>query len=168
MFPHTFSLLTTSVWKLVTVFHVLIDTTFVRAATVAINDAVVFSHTHTDPCWGIRPLHHKFRNQSTSQRSRFHPKETRQGNGTPGLQLSHNIQFRSRVVSHQNAHPVRVRQCSRTSPWVPIGQCVAHGNAEFLQTMPGFVLRLVRLILISVLLCLLHHPINFGLRQLPF
>ena len=84
MFPHTFSLLTTSVWKLVTVFHVLIDTTFVRAATVAINDAVVFSHTHTDPCWGIRPLHHKFRNQSTSQRSRFHPKETRQGNELQG------------------------------------------------------------------------------------
>ena len=29
-----------------TVVYVLIDTTFVRAATVAINDAIVSSHTH--------------------------------------------------------------------------------------------------------------------------
>ena len=49
----------------------------------------------------------------------------------------------------------------------PFSQCVAHGNAEFLQTILGLVLRLVGLILISVLLCLLQHPINFGLRQPP-
>ena len=66
-----------------TVFRVLIDTTFVRAATVAINDAIVCSHT---------PIHegeyaHCIPNSTTNQHHN-------QGNGTPGLQLSHNIQFR--------------------------------------------------------------------------
>ena len=46
--------------------------------------------------------------------------------------------------------------------------CVSHNNAEFLQTTLGLVLRLVDLVLISGLLCILHHPINFGLRQFPF
>ena len=46
--------------------------------------------------------------------------------------------------------------------------CVSHFHAEFLITTLGLVLRLVDLVLISGLLCLLHHPINFGLRQFPF
>ena len=59
-------------------------------------------------------------NQSRAQRSRFHPKKTRQGNGTPGLQMSHNVQLRLRVVCDQNVNHVliRVRHCSRTSLWV--------------------------------------------------
>ena len=40
-------------------------------------------------------------------------------------------------------------------------------NAEFLQTILDLVLQLVDLILILELLCLLHHSINYGLRQLP-
>ena len=92
------------------------------------------------------------RNQSTSQRSRFHSKKTRQGNGTPKLQLSHNIQLRSRIVGFQNVNHVLIRVChhSRTSSWVPSSQFVAHGNAEFIQSILGLVLRLVGLILISV------------------
>ena len=113
-------------------------------------------HTHSDPRRGIRPLHRKFQNLSTSQRSRFHPNKTRQGNGTPRLQLSHSVQLRSRVVGDQDENHVliRVRHRSRTSPWVSLSQCVAHGNTEFLQTILGLVLRLVGIILISVLLCL--------------
>ena len=49
---------------------------------------------------------------------------TRQSNGTPRLQLSHNIQLRLRVVGDQNANHVliRVRHRSRTSPWVSISE----------------------------------------------
>ena len=78
-------------------------------------------HIHTHSRWRIRSLHHKFRNQSTSQHSRFHPKKTRQSNGTPRLQLSYNIQFKVRVVGHQDANRVliRVRHRSRNVQWVP-------------------------------------------------
>ena len=80
------------------------------------------------------------------------------------------ISLYMKVVGDKDANHVfiRVRHRSRTSPWVPFSLCVAHGNAEFLQTVFGLVLRLVGLILISVRLCLLHRLINFGLRQLPF
>ena len=66
----------------------------------------------------VCPLRHKFQNQSTSQRSRFLPKKTSESNGTPGLQLSHNIQLHLRVVGDQNVNHVliRVRHRSRTSP----------------------------------------------------
>ena len=47
-------------------------------------------------------------------------------------------------------------------------QCVTHSNAGFLQTILGLVLRLIGLVLVSELRCLLHRPITFGLRQLPF
>ena len=148
MFPHTSSVQHFHLEirnAIATATHVFIDTTFVRAATTPV-------HTHRS-LMGIRPLRHKFRNQSTSQRSRFHSKKTRQGNGTPKLQLSHNIQLRSRVVGNQNVNHVLIRAChhSRTSSWVPSSQFVAHGNAEFIQTILGLVLRLVGLILISVL-----------------
>ena len=36
------------------------------------------------------------------------------------------------------------------------------------KPLSGLVLRLVDLVLISGLLCIVHHPINFGLRQFPF
>ena len=53
MFPRTFPLVHYFHLEIgnaiVIAIHVLIETTFVRAATVAINDAVVCSHTHTDP-----------------------------------------------------------------------------------------------------------------------
>ena len=46
--------------------------------------------------------------------------------------------------------------------------CASHNNAEFIQTALGLLLRLIDLVLISGLLCLLDHPINFGLKQFPF
>ena len=46
--------------------------------------------------------------------------------------------------------------------------CVSHNIAKILQTTFVLVLRLVDLVLVSGILCLLHHPINFGLRQFPF
>ena len=75
------------------------------------------------------------------------------------------------VVGDQDAIHVliRVRHRSRSSPRVfPQSVCVSHNNAEFLQTTLGLVLLLVDLVLVSGLLCLLHHPINIGLRQFPF
>ena len=109
------------------------------------------------------------RNQSTTQRSRFDPKKIRQVDGTPGLRS------RTFIFARQSS-VIRMRTMSSSVSVTalellrgfPFGQCVAHGNAEFLQTSLGLVLRLVGLILISVTLCFLHHPINFGLRQLLF
>ena len=127
------------------VTHVSIDTTHVRFATVAFSDdAVVCSHTHT-LMMSYSPSHHKFWNQSIRS-------------------------LRVNVVGDQHAIRVliRARHRSRSSPRVPHSLCVSHKNAEFLQTTLGLVLRLVDLVLISGLLCLLHHPINFGLRQFPF
>ena len=87
-----------------------------------------------------------------------------------GLQMSHNVQLRLRVVGDQNANHVliRVRHRIRASPRVSFSEGVPSGKAVVLQTILGLVLRLVDLILISVFLCLLHHPTKFGLRQLPF
>ena len=116
----------------------------------------LLTQTDTDPRWEYAHCVTNSGFKSTSQHSRFHPKKTRQGNRTPRLQLSHNIQLRVRAVGDQDAIHVllRVRHRSRTSPWVPFSQCVAHGNAEVLQTILGTVLRPVGLILIWVLLSL--------------
>ena len=81
------------------------------------------------------------------------PKRTRQGNGTSRLQLSNNIQLHVRVVGDQNANRVliRVRHCSRTSPWIPFGRCVAHGNAEFLQAIQFLGVRPAHFDLLQIL-----------------
>ena len=135
-----------------TATHVLIDTTFVRVATVAINDdAIVCSHIHR---LMMANTSHCITNSGTTQHhsvSRFHSKKSREGNGTPRLQLSHDIQLLFTLI--------RVRHCSRTSPLVPFSQ--KPFPASYLDSLASFIL-------ISVLPCLLHHPINFGLRQLPF
>ena len=119
--------------------HVLIDTTHVRFATVAFNDdAVVCSHTHT-PMMSYFSSHQEFWNQSS---------------------------LHVRVVGDQDACP---RPCPSPLSIYPEGfPQSAHNNAEFLQITLDLVLRLIDLVLISGLLCLLHHPINFGLRQFPF
>ena len=145
------------------VIHVLIDPTHVRVATVASNDAIVCSHIYTDSRWEYI---HCITNSRTAQRHlATSSQETRQSNGTPGLQLSRNIQFHFRVVGARDANHVliRVRHHSRTFVSFPRSMC----NAEFLQTILDLVLQLVDLILILELLCLLHHSINYGLRQLP-
>ena len=46
--------------------------------------------------------------------------------------------------------------------------CIIFERLHVLQTILDLVLRLVGLVLFSVILCLLHHPINFGVRQLFF
>ena len=83
---------------------------------------------------------------------------------------THTTSLHVRVVSDQDVIHVliRVRHRSRSSPRVSLSLCVSHNNAEFLQTALGLVLRLIDLVLISGLLCLLHHPVNFRLRQFPF
>ena len=122
----------------------LIDTTHARVTTVAFNDdAVVCTHTYTHDV--VFPI--------TSQI----------------LEPIH-TSLHVRVVGDQDAIHVliRVHHRCRSSPRVSLSLCVSHNNAEFLQTTLGLVLRLVDLVLVSGLLCLLHHPINFGLRQFPF
>ena len=91
--------------------------------------------------------------------------ETRQSNGTPGLQLSRDVQLHIRIVGARDANHVliRVRHRFRTFVSFPLSECYA----EFHQTILDLVLQLVDLVLVLELLCLLHHPINFGLRQLP-
>ena len=125
------------------VTHVLIDTTHVRVATAVSNgDAVVCSHTHTYTHDVVFPI--------TSQI----------------LEPIH-TPLHVRVVGDQEAIHVliRVRHRSRSSPRIFLSLCVSHNDAEFLQTTLGLVLRLVDLVLVSGLLCLLHHPINFGLSD---
>ena len=48
-------------------------------------------------------------NQSTAQHSQFHPKKTRQSNKTQGLQMSHNVQLRLRVVGESECDHVLIR-----------------------------------------------------------
>ena len=108
---------------------------------------------------------HRITNSRTTQRHfATSSQETRQSNGTPGLQLSRNIRFHFRVVGARDANHVliRVRHHSRTFVSFPRSVC----NAEFLQTILDLVLQLVDLVLILALLCLSHHPISFGMRQL--
>ena len=111
--------------------HVLIDTTFV---------------------------HHKFRNQSTSQRSRFGSEQRKlvkavelQGSNcrTTFNFARESLVIRMRTTS--SSVSVTTLELLRGLPFI---QCVAHCNAEFLQTILGLVLRLVGLILLSVLLSL--------------
>ena len=143
-----------------------IDTTFVRAATVTINVAIVCSHTPTHDGEGA-PTASQIPEPIIITAFAIHPQKSRQGDGTPKLQLSNNIQLYVRVIRMRTIL-TRVRHRSRNSPRFPLNLCVSHNSAEFFQTTLGLALRLVGLILISVLLCFLHHPINFGLRQLPF
>ena len=81
---------------------------------------------------------------------------------------THTTSLHVRVVGDQDAIRVliRVRHRPQSSPRVFLSLCVSHKNAEFLQITLGLVLRLVDLVLVSGLLCLLHHPINFGLSNL--
>ena len=83
---------------------------------------------------------------------------------------THTATLHVRIVGGQDAIHVliRVGHPSQSSPRVSLNLCVSHNNAEFLQTTLGLVLRLVDLVLVSALLYLLHHPINFGLRHFPF
>ena len=109
---------------------------------------------------------HCITNSRTTQRHFVtSSQETRQSNGTPGLQSSRNVQLHIRIVGARDANHVRigVRHRFRTFVSFPRSMC----NAEFLQTILDLVLQLVDLVLVLELLCLSHHPINFGLRQLP-
>ena len=145
------------------VIHVLIDPTHARVATVASNDAVVCSHIYTDSRWEYI---HCITNSRTAQRHfATSSQETRQSNGTSGLQWSRNVQLHIRIVGARDANHVliRVRHHSRTFVSFPRSVC----NAGFLQIILDLVLQLVDLILILELLCLLQHSINHGLRQLP-
>ena len=83
---------------------------------------------------------------------------------------THSTSLHVRFVGDQDAIHVliRVRHRSQSSPRFSLSLCVSHNNVEFLQTTLGLVLRLIDLVLISGLLCHLHNPINFGLRQFPF
>ena len=145
------------------VIHVLIDPTHVRVATVASNDAVVCSHIYTD---SRREYAHCITNSRTTQRHfATSSQETRQSNGTAGLQLSRNVQLHIRIVGARDANHVLIRVRHRFRTFVSFPRSVC--DTEFLQTILDLVLQLVDLVLVLELLCLLHHPINFGLRQLP-
>ena len=110
---------------------------------------------------------HCITNSRTTQRHfATSSQETRQSNGTPGLQLSRNTQLHIRIVGARDANHVLIRVRHRFRTFVSFPRSVC--NAEFLQTILDLVLQLVDLVLVLELLCLLHHPINFGLRQLPF
>ena len=94
-----------------------------------LHDALVCSHIHTD---SRREYIHCNTNSRTAQRHfETSSQETRQSNGTPGLQLSRNIQFHFRVVGAQDANHenIRVRHHSRTFASFARSVC----NAEFLQ-----------------------------------
>ena len=79
--------------------------------------------------------------------------------------MSRNVKLHIRIVGARDANHVliRVRHCFRTFVSFPRSVC----NVEFPQTILDLVLQPVDLVLVLELLCLLHHPINFGLRQLP-
>ena len=114
--PHTITLLTASIWAIATVIHVLIDTTFVRA-----NDGKYL------------PLHHKFQNQSPSQRSSTSVRGSipRKPVRDQGCELC------------PHPCPSQPSKLLRRFPSVRV----------VLQTVLGLALRLVSLILITVLLC---------------
>ena len=121
----------------------------------------LFAHTHRFKK-GIHSLHHKFQNRSTSFRDFIPRNSSKQWNSRAPVVAQYSISLQSRRCS-------RCEPCShpRPSPLsnfceLPRSVC----NAEFLQTILDLVLQLVDLILILELLCLLHHPINYGLRQL--
>ena len=93
--------------------------------------------------------------------SRLHPKKLVKA---MELQLSRNVQLHIRIVGARDANHflIRVRHRFQTSASFTRSVC----NAEFLQTILDLVLQLVDLVLILALLCLSHHPISFGMRQL--
>ena len=108
---------------------------------------------------------HCITNSRTTQRHfATSSQETRQSIGTPGLQLC-NVQLHIRIVGARDANHVLIRVRHRFRTFVSFPRSVC--NAEFLQTILDLVLQLVDLVLVLELLCLLHHPINFGLRQIP-
>ena len=126
----------------VPVIHVLIDTIHVRAAAVASNDAVVlFTHTPTHDeeyahcITNSRTNQHHFATSST---------QTRQSKGTPGLQLSHNIQFRLS------------RLCSGCEPCSPRPSVTRNFSKPFSTSYFNLLVSSS-----SRNFCLLHHPINF-------
>ena len=114
-----------------TVIHVLIDTTFVRAATVATNDdAIVCSHTHRSMT-GNTPTASEILETINITAIAFPSNENSSKQSSCGT-----IQLRSRESS-----VIRMRTMSSSVsvtalelfPWVFFSQCVAHGNAEFLE-----------------------------------
>ena len=94
----------------------------------------LFTHT---------PIHdgeytHCITNSGTNQslqRSRFHPKKTRQGNGTPRLQLSHKIQFRfTKTEIITNGHRILEIKMFLALAWRVTGIRAAHWAAAGIAT----------------------------------
>ena len=77
------------------------------------------------------------------------------------------------IVSHEFIQRNSSKQQNSMAPFVAqrptsFDQCVTRSNAGSLQPVYGLELRLGCFVLISELLCLLHRPITFELRQLIF